>query len=62
MTDIVDLGEIAVRLNVQRNTAEMWRKRRLLPAPDFTVGGRPGWMWSTIQKWATRTGRIEHRG
>jgi hypothetical protein len=56
------LGEIAVRLNVQRNTAEMWRKRRVLPPPDFVIGGRPGWDWATIQRWARDTGRVtEHR-
>ncbi len=56
--DPVGLVEIAVRLGVDRATADQWRLRHLLPEPDWTVGGRPAWDWPKIQAWAGRTRRI----
>jgi hypothetical protein len=57
--DPVGLAELAERLGVQRNTAEMWRKRRLLPEPTVVVSGTPVWSWRAIERWAraTRRGR-----
>lgn len=52
------LVEIASRLGVQRNTVDVWRQRCLLPEPDWTVGGRPAWNWSTIDEWARASGRL----
>lgn len=56
--DPVGLIEIADRLGVQRNTADVWRQRGLLPEPDWTVGGRPAWNWPTVEKWARDSGRL----
>lgn len=53
----VGIPEIAVRLGVERATVDMWRYRQLLPAPSWTVGGRPAWDWPTIAAWAAKTGR-----
>lgn len=50
--------EIAARLGVARATVDQWRQRDLLPAPRWTVGGRPAWDWPDIQQWATETGRL----
>lgn len=55
--DPVGQTEIAARLGVQPNTVNMWRKRELLPPPDWTISGVPAWNWRTILKWAQRTGR-----
>ncbi len=55
--DPVGIPEIAERLGVQRNTVDAWRKRQLLPAPGWTVGGRPAWNWPDIEQWAQDTGR-----
>lgn len=52
------IPEIAERLGVQRETVDQWRARGILPDPDWTVGGRPAWRWSTIRRWARETGRI----
>lgn len=56
--DPVGLVEIAQRLGVTRATADQWRVRGVLPAPDWTVGGRPAWDWPTIEAWARATGRL----
>jgi predicted DNA-binding transcriptional regulator AlpA len=50
--------EIAQRLGVQRTTVDQWRQRKLLPEPDWTVGGRPAWRLGTILAWARETGRL----
>jgi len=55
--DPVGLEEIAVRLGVQRGTVDQWRWRQILPAPAWTVGGRPAWPWPVIEAWAQETGR-----
>lgn len=54
----VGATEIAARLGVTRPTVDQWGQRRLLPGPDWTVGGRPAWRWSTIERWARETGRL----
>jgi hypothetical protein len=56
--DPVGIAEIAERLNVRRQTVDIWRHRDLLPEPEWTVGGRPAWDWSTIKEWAKGTGRL----
>lgn len=57
MCDPVGVLEIAERLGVKRQTARMWRTRKLLPPPDYVVSGLPGWEWGTILAWAEATGR-----
>ncbi len=57
--DPVGLAEIAERLDVRPQTAGMWRYRRLLPDPAWTISGAPAWDWPTIAKWARQTGRLE---
>ncbi len=51
----VGLAEIAERLGATRIVVDQWRTRGRLPAPDWTVGGRPAWRWSTIEEWRGRT-------
>lgn len=60
MTAVIPVGavEIAVRLGVRRATVDQWQQRGLLPAPDWTVGGRPAWDWTRIEEWARKTGRL----
>jgi hypothetical protein len=55
--DPVGTDDIADRLGVKRQTVAMWRYRKLLPEPSWTVSGRPAWNWPDIQKWAKETGR-----
>lgn len=57
--DPVGIPEIAKRLAVERKTVDKWRVRGILPAPSWTVGGRPAWNWSDILWWAVDTGRME---
>jgi len=54
----VGLAEIAERLGVARATVDQWRARGLLPAPRWTVGGRPAWSLHDILRWARETGRL----
>jgi predicted DNA-binding transcriptional regulator AlpA len=56
--DIVGLKEMAERLGVKQQTAAAWRHRGLLPPSEGTVSGAPAWQWSTIEAWATATGRL----
>ena len=51
LLDLVDLGEIASRLNVARDTPNHWRKRGKLPEPLALVNGGPVWQWDTIAEW-----------
>jgi len=55
----VGLAEIAERLGVARQTVDAWRTRGRLPAPRWTVGGRPAWAWCDIETWAVETGRLD---
>ncbi len=55
--DLVGLSEIADRLRVKRQTTKQWKLRGILPPPKWTVGSTPIWEWSTIEKWAKKTGR-----
>lgn len=59
MAEPVGIKEIAERLGVKRGTVDIWLQRNLLPAPKWTVGGRPAWNWPDIERWAKATGRIE---
>lgn len=49
--DPVGLKEIAERLGVKPQTAQVWRHRGILPAPEWTVSGAPAWDWPTIKAW-----------
>lgn len=56
---LVGLREVAELLQVARNTANVWRTRNVLPAPEAIVSGEvPVWRRSTIVEWARRTGRL----
>ena len=55
---LVGVGDIAERLAVPRQTADNWRLRGVLPAPDWVISGRPVWEWTTIEQWADDTGRL----
>lgn len=55
--DPVGSDDIADRLGVKRQTVAMWRYRSLLPAPKWTVSGRPCWNWPDVLAWAKETGR-----
>ena len=61
MTKLDEVGEreIALRLGVQRNTVNIWRKRGLLPSPEWEVSGSPAWDWESIREWAAKTGRLQ---
>jgi hypothetical protein len=53
----VGLEELAARLGVERDTADKWRTRGVLPQPTWRVGGRPAWRWAVIVQWVRETGR-----
>ena len=56
--DIVSLKEIAERLGVAPSTPSQWRKRGLMPDPDWVLAIGPVWEWSHIELWAMDTGRL----
>ena len=66
----LDLGNIATRLGIARNSARVYHTRATrnrrngvpkpgdLPAPDILLAGHPGWLPGTIDRWEqTRPGR-----
>lgn len=56
--DPVGIPEVAERLGVKRSTVDQWRQRDLMPAPQWTIGGRPAWNWGDIEIWAEGTDRL----
>jgi hypothetical protein len=54
----VGAAEIADILGVLPTTVHVWQYRNLLPAPQWTVSGRPAWDRATIEEWARETGRL----
>lgn len=56
---IVGVAEVATALGVEANTVQVWRHRGVLPPPDWTLAMGPVWRWSTIKRWAIRTGRLD---
>ncbi|MET9260362.1 NUMOD4 domain-containing protein [Amycolatopsis sp. NPDC004079] len=58
---LVDMAEIAARLDVAYMTVASWRSRKKLPEQRDVVDGRPVWSWEEdIVPWAVGTGRMEH--
>ena len=53
------MAEIAERLGVSKQTVARWRRRGLLPEPDFHAGDKPAWDWHGVEEWAQATGRLE---
>lgn len=53
----VGVREVAERLGVQQQTVSMWRYRKLMPPPRWTVSGQPAWDWRDIEAWAWNTNR-----
>jgi len=51
--------EVARHLGVAESTVKKWRHRRIMPDPDWVLGGRPIWDVATIDTWARSTGRKE---
>lgn len=58
---LVDIADIAHRLNVPKDTVNKWRHRGLLPEPDYPLSVGPVWEWSTIEAWAKSTRRLPVR-
>lgn len=62
--DPVGIVEVIDRLGVTRKAYEQWQARygpdtaTPFPEPRWTVGGRPAWDWSDIERWAIDTGRL----
>ena len=59
--DLVDITDIAGRLEVSKNTVYQWGRRREstgFPLPTYRKAGFPLWIWGTIEAWARETGRI----
>ncbi len=59
LMDLVGPNEIADMLGVKRQTVYVWRNRRLIPEPEWTVSGSPIWQRKTVEKWAKETGRLD---
>ena len=54
---VVGIAEVAQRLQVERSTVDQWRRRGVMPAPDWPLEGGPVWLWETVRRWAEATGR-----
>lgn len=63
--DPVGVAEVCERLGVTRSAVEIWRRPDraeaiTFPDPDWIVGGRPAWDWSTVLAWVELTGRSHY--
>jgi hypothetical protein len=57
-TYYLSLDGFANRIGVDYQTIKAYRSRDLLPPPDITLGGSPGWLLATADKYQTdRRGR-----
>lgn len=55
--------EIGRMLDVEPRTVAVWRRRRLLPEPDYPeVNGHAAWRTDTIRSWAQATQRMDTDG
>lgn len=52
------LTELADRLGVKPTTPHQWKRRGLMPPPDYTISGILAWDWRTILRWAGLNGKI----
>ena len=68
--EYVDLGEAAERHGLARSTLKMYlhgtrhdfgRFNVGFPLPDFYLGNKPAWRWSTIDMWARESERGKYR-
>lgn len=58
LPDVVGVKEIAERLGVEPQVVRLWKHRGLLPEPDWSVGGRPAWLWSRFDGWQLPGSRV----
>lgn len=56
MLEPVGIKEIAERLGVPRQTAAVWRYRKVLPKEAGKVSDVPYWDWAVIETWSRETG------
>lgn len=57
-SDPVGYHEIAVMLDVKRQTCHQWQWRGQMPPADWTIHNLPAWRRDVIIRWAVATGRI----
>ncbi|HEY4869606.1 MAG TPA: helix-turn-helix domain-containing protein [Candidatus Dormibacteraeota bacterium] len=58
----VGATEIAELFGVPVNTVYTWRKRGLLPTPDWIVSNSPIWRLARILAWSRKSGLPRKRG
>ena len=60
LDDLVDASEIAKRLSVARpQVVHDWRRRHAdFPKPVKRLANVHIWLWSEVEPWARRTGRL----
>lgn len=60
LDEIVGASEIAARLGVKRpGVVHDWRRRHAeFPQPVKTLEAGHLWLWSDVERWARRTGRL----
>ena len=59
---VIGMPEIAALFDVKLATVHAWRGRGQLIEEDWVICGIPMWKPSSIQRWASRTGRLTPEG
>ena len=54
--DVVDLTELAKRLDTDDRTIQNWHRVGFLPTADYVFETTEAWLWETIERW-TQGGR-----
>jgi predicted DNA-binding transcriptional regulator AlpA len=59
-TELVVAADIAERLRISRARVSVLAKRPGFPRPVGRLGRSDVWRWTSVQRWARETGRLEH--
>ena len=57
LIDLVGVGDIASRLEVEPRLVANWHVTGALPNPDYRWEAGDTWLWDTIERWARGRGR-----
>ena len=61
-TELVIAADIAARLGISRARVSVLSDRSDFPRPVGDLGRSAVWRWTSIERWARKSGRLERAG